>query len=487
MKTQRPLRELAKVIIQEVSIIQKNQTIYEQKLLNLYEGQLQKYVEESIRAELEPKAAARAIERILPINMLPKIINKASDSYAEPVVRSILEDNDFDTDTMGFYEKAYNLDTTMLKANKMLNLFKYCALEPYISEGKPKLRVLNPTEFTVWSDDPKDKTNPTVFIKFMGKADALVSRTDTLGNMTLGAQEKVEEKTDLFYLYSEDEFIIVDREGNIRQEIMLSIGNEEGINSYGEIPFIYINSSDNMLIPLPSSDMFTMTIQMPKLLSDLAYAVKFQSHSITYAIDIDSGELEGNPDSFWDLKSVEGENKKPQLGTIKPDVDVDKVLNLINSSISLWLDSLGLKVSSNGAINKDTDASGIAKIIDEADTTSLKKQQQKLFRGVERELFELTNTLNTYWIKNESLEQKAFSSNFQSVTTYSEPKPYVDPKAEIEIVKAKLEANLTSYKRAVQQANPELTTEEIDDLIIEIKEESLEDFNNAKIFLDEEE
>ncbi len=483
MNTQKPLKELVPAIINQITIVQQNQTIYETKLLDIYEGQIQKYVEESIRGEFSASAAERAIKRIAPINILTQTINKISTVYGEPVDRTAGE-NDIDTDNLSFYESKTKLDTVLNTANKMLNLFRYCALEPYVSEGEPQIRVLPPTQFTVFSDDPINPTNPTVFIKFMGQAPSIMPRTQTDGVKIMGAEEEVI-MVDIFFLYSDTEFLIVDREGSIRSDLMIQVGNPEGVNPFGVIPFVYLNQSDLMLIPLPNSDLFQMSILIPKLLTDLNYATKFQSHAIVYGIDIDASQLEGNPDSFWDIKSAEGDDKSPQLGTIKPEVDVDKVLTLINTTIDLWLDSIGLKSSGGaGSLNPSNAASGVSKIIDSADATNIRKQQKKFFKGTEKDLWELFRIMNKQWITDSSIkDRKDFSKEFSPVINHGDPKVFIDPEKELKVIKEKLDNKLTSYKRAVMKANPELTEAEAKELIEEIQAEELDRALRAQISL----
>ena len=477
--TRRPLREMIPELVSYVKTAQQNQTIFEKRLLDIYEGGLQKYVEESIQDEYSADTARTAIERIAPINVLPKVINKISAVYTYGVTRSLTEENEIDSDMMGFYERSLGIDAKMASANKLLNLFQYLAIEPYIDQGKPSLRMLPPTQFTVYSDSLVNPMNPTVFIKYIGEiAPVSIPKTDTYGKSLKNANEVVQD-VELFMMYSSDEIIAVDANGDIRTDVMASMGNPEGINPLGRIPFVYINSAEFSLIPTPQQDRLTMPILIPKLLTDLNYAVKFQSHSILYSIDLDLAEMSNAPDAMWMLKS-DGETAG-SLNTIKPDVDVDKVLALINSTLALWMETMGVKSSGMGSISAQSASSGIAKAIDEVDTTNIRNEQKKIFSNVERELWSLIGDLNEFWITTGELkDSNFFSKDFAPSISYEDVAVVVNKKEQLEILSKKLDAGFTSYRRALAEANPELSIEEVEELMLEIEEEKLSRVKQAQ-------
>ena len=467
--------------MESIKVQNQNQIIYQAKLLEVYEGALQKHVEDSLRLELSPAAFKRSKERIAPINILPKIISKVSAVYSQGCIRES-NGNEVDDDNMGYYETDLALDSIMGLANNYLNLFKYCAIEPFIDNGKPNLRVLPPTQFSVWTDNKVNPLKPSVFIKFVGKVESKIQRTTTEGVSNIQANDIVRE-VDAYHLYSDNEFLAVDGDGNIRQDLMGE--NQEGVNYFGKIPFIYLSNSTNYLIPLPNSDFFQMSLLVPKLLTDLGYATMFASFSQIYTIDIESDELTKNPDSMWDLKSEEGEGKSPAVGSIKSDVDIEKVLLLIKETLALWFDSLGMKSSSVGTIQAGGAESGISKAIDNADIDEVRSKQKPIMKKAELQLWDLLVTQHEVW--GSDLEDlKPFSNTFDPSVTYNDPEPTIDYKTKIEGAKLKLEAGLTSFKRAVQEANPDLNSEEIDLLLEEIlaeKEERMkvaqEAFNNT--------
>jgi len=139
------------------------------------------------------------------------------------------------------------------------------------------------------------------------------------------------------------------------------------------------------------------------------------------------------------------------------------------------METMGVKSSGMGNISVTSASSGIAKAIDEVDTTNIRKDQMKIFTGIERELWSLIYDLNEFWVKsNELPDAKLLSDDFWPTVKYEEGTVVVDPKQQLELLTKKLEAGFTSYRRALAEANPEMSSDEIDDLMVEIEEEKAE-------------
>ena len=170
----------------------------------------------------------------------------------------------------------------------------------------------------------QDPTRMTHVIIFEGKQEVMTDK---------GMTEKA-----VFRAFTDDEFLLFDQDGNILQDRMNAMGNPEGINPYGRIPFVYINRSQYELIPTLDSDVCSMTILISLLLSDLGYAIKYMAFSLVYGIDVDMTNVTRAPNAFLELKSdIEG--NKPELGTIKPEVDIDQVMQYTMDLFSLWMNS----------------------------------------------------------------------------------------------------------------------------------------------------
>lgn len=442
--------------------------------LTIYEGELLPYVERAMMMELSPSAFERARKRIAPINMLPKIVNKLSTLYNNTVIRVLKEESTINQDIVDYYKDELRIDDRGQDSNKQLNLNKYTAWEIYISEEgepTPKLRVLPANQFLVYSDNMEDPTKETVFIKILGQ----YNKNTGLINEADGST--IFKDVIIYKLYDKDQIIVIDSDGEVRPEFM--VGNEQGINPYGTIPFVYIRKAKYSLIPREDTSDIPMTILIPILLTDLNYATQFMSHSIIYAIDADITNLSGNPDSIWHIKSddseIEDGTKKASIGTIKPEVDIDKVLQLIQTELALWLDSKDLKAQGIGSLEASNLASGISKMIDEADTTQAIRSQIEIYREAEAQLWKKLGKMHNIWVQQGFMVNteinKTTDGELLVNTIFEEPQVVVNEKERIETIKLKEDSGYTSYSAAVAEANPELSKYEVELLIAEIEED----------------
>lgn len=471
MPTQQPLKNLVKDIVDYVERHKDNLT-YNNRLTLIHEGQLYNEVVESLRSEFKPETVENIKHRIPCINVLDRIIDKLSRAYQEPVSRST--SNETDAELIEFFEKEYELDETMAWANRLFNLHQCCALEPYLeSDGSPKLRVLSADEFLVWSDDLNDPTRPTVFIKFMGKVEPYKNFTNNRGRYIKPNEES---RVNLYYLYSDNEFLIVDSDEEIRVDLMGQL-NQNGLNPVGVIPFIYLNQSKSRLVPLPDTDMLENTLLIPKLLADLNYAVKHLSHTKTVAIDLQlPDDIPNNPDSIWSLNTVPDSDKSGSLQIVKPEVDVEKVLELIQSTLAIWLEAKNLRPGTMGKPMSNSRVPALAKIIDEADATAVRTQQVNYFMKVEKRLFTLTSKLQKLWSKTvNAKESRVFTSSFEMSAAFPEQRPYTTEQQRIESAALMQNAGLMTKRQALRKIYPAMSDKELDEWLQELDRELIND------------
>jgi hypothetical protein len=425
------LRSKAKDLA-EAWVKQNNWRTHNQKLFEVYEGELEKFLKEAMKSQLSEQSYQQAIHRAMPINVLKNFTDKLSQIYSEPPTRDVVNGTDEDKVALGELIDIMQLDTELGEANAFFNLQKCTWLDPYIDNGLPAVRALPAMTFMVLSSDPVNPTRPTEFVKCIGKTD--------------------DGKHDLLYAYSDTEFLILDDQGITYPEKMAAVNNPEGINEYGVLPGIYVNRSRQLLVPMPDSDTLKMTVLIPILFTDLAYAIMFQSFSIVWGKNIDDDGLKRAPNVFWSLKS-EDPDKEPSIGTIKPDVDIDQVLGFIKSSMAIWLQTKNVKPGSVGDLSADNVSSGIAKMIDESDTSSDRKKQVRYFAPADARLIELIiNVMHPIWLQNPEYNfRKSFSPNLKIRVKFPEQKPMLDQSKVLDDEIKKLDKGLTTPQRALMK------------------------------------
>jgi len=441
---------------------QKSTLGHNHQLFDIYEGDLLSYVIEELRSQLSIESFDKAKHRIAPVNILKRVIDKLSKIYSVPPNRWLEIEKKADADLFDWYQKQFDINTTMQLANEFFNLFKNCAIEPYVNNGVPALRIIPSDRFTVYSNDFIDPTRVTHFIKHAGK----IKKTKTNGTQ---AETK---KVDLFFIYTDEEFLPVDSEGDIVQEILDELNNPEGVNPYGKIPAVYINRSRHNLVPIADTDTLKMTKLFPVLLSDLNYAVMFQSFSVVYGIDVDDQNITMSPNAFWRFKSDPTTDTKPEVGMIKPQIDIESVMRFIASQIAFWLQSKNIRPGQVGDVSAENFSSGISKIVDDLDTYEDRQKQIPYFMAAETELWDLVmHYMHPVWVKESLIdERRLFLPNQKVHVEFAPQKPLVSRKDTLQEIKAEMELNLMTRRDAIMRLNPTMTEDQANEYMQEIDE-----------------
>lgn len=448
---EKTIKELAKTIEATKSYRDHNGLLFD-----VYEGELLPEIKRRLKGQVSENAFEQVCNRIAPINILNRIVRKLSRIYQEEPSRYVEDGVAKDEDLLKWYEEGIDVNTVLNLGNEFFNLMKGCLLEPFISNGKPYLRAIPFDRFFVYSDDETFPNRPTAIGVFMG------FRQNSFTN----SQE-------IWHVWTDDEFLIIDQKGQVLADEMAASGNPDGINPYRKIPFVYVNRSQSLLMPKLDTDTLELTTLIPILLADINYSVMYQAFSIIYTIDVDSEDVKLNPNAIWELKSDGDGELKPEIGSIKPQVDISEVLGLIQAELAFWLNSRGIRAGSVGSVSTENMSSGISKIIDEMDAAEDRKEQVGFFTKAEKELWDLIfRHMHPVWVQYGMVENRALlSPNAKIMTNFSEQLPLLNRGDFVEDLEAEMRAGFISRRRAIKKLNPRMSESEIDELIAEIDSE----------------
>ena len=489
MGTQKPLKDLMPDILapyeKHVEYLEANRRLYE-----IFKGQIREEIEKSLRKEIISHAAfARICERIPPINILRKSVDKLSKVYIENPIR--LADNESDQEVMGAISKASDLNNHMMVANSYYNLHNMFAIEPFVDSGKQMVRVLGGHQFLPFSDDPSNPMKMTVFIKLLGNETQRIAQEYDEQGRKISEEDQVRRVT-ILALYSDDEFLIVDTGGAIRRDKMREMGitiaddSFTSVNGFGRIPAFYGNKSKSELVPFPNQEGLSMSILIPKLFADLNYSAQFMSHSIIWTKNTDISGQEINPDAVVNLGERTEENGDPEMGVITPSVDIPNVLMMISNQIDLYFSSIGIKTQTAGNMKAGEEASGVSKAIDEGDTTAERKVQVEFFRSVETNMWDLIADMQSVWTKAGILngERRTFSTTFKDTLRimFAEMKPLKTFQQKITEIQLMRDQKLITRRQAIKQLHPDFTDKQIDAWISELDNEAKESFEQMMSF-----
>lgn len=423
---------------------------YNKDLLCIYEGQLLSYIEQDLRNQLNFQSYQQALHRIFPVNILTKVIDKLTNIYQTTVVREVVDGTPADEELLDWYEETMCVNEQMQCANEMYNLCKASLIHPMIYDGKPYLRVIQNDRFVVQGQDMAMPTKPTDVILLAGQKDG----------------------KPLYFVYDDYSFrIYVGEETDTA--MMGQYGNELGVNPFGKLPFVYTPDSKYQLMPIQDSSMLKVVKTVPVILSDLNLAAMFQTFSILYGIDVDDENIKFAPNAFWKFKSDLTTDKKPEIGQIKPQVDIDQVIRLVEAELSMWLGTKGIRPGSVGQLTAENFSSGISKVIDEMDTYEARQKQVTVFQNTESRMWDLIlNTMHPYWAQNKMIENTAlFTPGAKIKTTFAVQLNMQSRGQLVKDLKEEIASGFTTKKLAISKLNPEMSEEDVLELMAEIDAE----------------
>ena len=400
---------------------------YDHDIFNIMEGNLLQYLKEALECQLSDRAAKEAIDRCAPINILKKINDKLSKLYIDDVKRIAVDPaNQYLVD---YYSNEVN--EFFQEANLSFNSYKRCNIEIYYddNEREVEFRVIPPHLYVPLALDPINPLRMTHLVKIFD---------------------------DKYMIYNDEEIVTVDKNGSVKGSIP---------NEYGKIPLAYISRSKYTLMPTEDTDSKQMAVLLPVLLSDLNFSIKYQTNPIVYGVDVDTENLERNPNVFWSFKSnIEG--KTPSIGSISPNSDINGILSNIKEQMAFWLETKNIKANAIGISSGDQASSGLALMLRNIDTTEDRKQQVIYFRKFENEFWEVLSYVHNYLASIGAIDEKQmFTEETDVIVRYSDFKPIEERKDRVERLKSEVNAGFLTKEMAIRELNPDFSDEQVMEII----------------------
>lgn len=433
---------------------ERRQLFYNMHLM--YEGGGRSLIEAKIQAEFKDQDAVKELSgRLVTLNFMKKIIDKSAGVYTEAPSRVVVDENEMDEDLLEIYEDGLRVNMIQKEINRHLKMYKRAMKKFYADEkGRPRLLVKPAHSYEVFNHQNTDPVSPDIVVELEQYAN--------------------DPKDMILHWWSDESFWITDGKGEVKMDEMLSLGNT-GENDIGALPFEYRVTSTTEIDPIVEDDLYYLCIAMPIVLTDLYFALKYQCWSIIYTVNADPKNVNVNPASIMHLKGDPGQ--QVEVGQIKPQVDSDKVINLIEATINLMLSSKGLSAGtlSTGQSAKDT-VSGVSKMVDNAEVVADKKDQQEIFLVDETDLWDkLAKSMIPYWRRSRLLSSrynKEFSQDFMVAIVFKEPKTLMSEKERTEISLMQMKGGVKTRRSVVQELNPDWTDTMVENYLAELDEEA---------------
>lgn len=437
---------------------------HNKRLFNILEGDLMTEVKASLDKQLSSQNSKDiAIQRAAPINILKKLKSKLSTIYVDAPKRTT--ENAINQELINFYE-AQGVNDQMHELNCAYNIYKWGGIEIFkgvderTQQAFVDFRALTSFEFlAIARSSAPNPTIPEYIVRFVEPVFVEVDK----------GKSKEMEKKNRYWVYSRTEFLSILDDGSIYEPDMVDENGERRINQFGLLPFTYANQSKYQVVPTIDTDTLQMTVLGPVLLTDLNFGSMYSAHPIVYGINVDASNLHKSPEVFWSLSEKEAGQGAASVGVIKAEMNVEAQLKLITEQIGLWLESRDIKAGALGKADQAL-ASGIAKIIDEADTTVNRKTQINAFTVIENDFWWRLANIHNSLVDSGELQgvNKFIEPNLMIVNIeYSSQEPVEDKTAKEARVIAKKTAGIIGRKQSLRELYPTKSEDEINELMTE--------------------
>lgn len=443
-------------IADDINSVQKKQLRKEdyQRFL-MYEGKSKEIIEEAIHKEFKSKNSIQELmNRLVPLNITQKIINKLGAVYNEDPIRKDTENDEMNNNLIQEIEHCTDMNIMCKEGNRYFKLYRRNLEGIYLDDkGCPAIRNHPRHTYEVYSFNKKQPNKIDVV--------AIILKNDN----DPSKQE--------IAVWSDESHIVINGKGEPIVDKMLAVGNDKGENPFKVLPFVYNNGVTYGINPLSDDDLLRMSIVIPLLLTDLLFACKYQAWALIYTVGFD-GEIEFAPNSVVNVDFTK-EGNAPSIETVKPDIDSDKVIGIVENLISYLLSTKDLSTAS--IIGKSTDVvSGVSKMLDSAESVENKKDQQAYFLRTEKARFDIiAHYLYPYWQQNNMLNERfngmRFSEDFEVSVIFKEPTAYISEEKRLELSEKRLNAGLSTLKRELKNLHPYMSEDELFELEKEIREE----------------
>lgn len=498
----------------------------ELKKHEVYKDRTKKHVIEELSKDFTPETVSMMVNRASNISFCRKIVDKSAKSYKEGVIRTVQKDL-VSTEQISMLAEKMKSNSVLKKTDKYKNLFKNCLfqvmpekdnVESAKTEGinlfKIKHRVLPPYKYDVIPDhSDQEKIRCVILTDFLerdavvgtGPAEGSDGRDFSQPRMTEHrgdnreqtiANEPEDKGTSFrtFIWWSNEYHFTTDDKGDIIPEksgepimfdqngtmVELPVGNPIGM-----LPFVnFAEDQDGSFWAQGGEDLVDGSVLLNVMITDMLSIAYIQGW----------GQLVGKgknlPATFRVgpqraiVMEYDNGDPVPDLNYISSSPPLDQWMRMIEQYVALLLSTNNLSTRNiAGSLDANDVASGIAKIIDQSESTDDVTESQSDFQDKEPHIWFITNA---WWLRLN--EAKSLTDEFKEigevkdtnvVLRFPQQKPIVSESDKLENLKRRVELKLNEEFELIMMDDPSLSPDEAKNKLLRIKKEQLSRSINA--------
>ena len=440
------------------------------------------FVIEQLKKQFDDTTVQEMWYCITNVSIVRKVIDKLARVYSNGVTRTITGDESA-TETLSRLSKELSFNTEIKKTNKFLKLQKNVAMyvKPCAEEnGKYgiKLEPMNPYLYDV-IENPNKKTEPMVYIlsNFQNNPDyytigdaAFAGRSSSVQVINRGMdgdgvdQSIADSASDAnkgeYIWWSKNYHFTTNEKGEI-------ISSGDGLNPIKRLPLInFAIEQDGSFWAQGGNDLIDGAISANSMLTNIKHVAITQGYGLFWM----KGKkvptnIKVGPNKLIRMEYEDGD-PEPSLGFASANPEIEPMKALVETDVALLLTTNNLSTSAvSASLQGNTDpASGIAMMLDKAESREDVEDQRQIFLDKEPEIWEAINAWILAYGDNICDELKGlilppnFEENF--VLKFNDQQVIQSESEKLDNIKKRKELGLNTKEELILIDNPQLSQDE---------------------------
>lgn len=474
------------------------------KRYEIYKDQVKKWVVESLERDgFAPQTISQMMSRAANVSLLRKVVNKLARSYSQGVHREVVE-NAEDTQKINALARHLAFDDVMRKTDRYRELYKNCLVQIVPEQTNDpdaedpefdlKMRALSPWQYDV-IEDARDREKMRVVVLSDYDDTQPEAATEERARLhpegpSTGVGIQTNAKDDLiadldraqtkkYVFWSKNRHFVTDQDGNIKQ----MADNPEGLNPIERLPFVNVaEDQDGEFWARGGDDLIDGAILANKLMTDMFFVAFLQGFGQPIAIGKNlPAEFKMGPNNVLCFEyDPARDDPRPEFSFVQTNVDISGWMSMVEQYVALLLTTNSLSPS-NIATKLDANSfpSGIALMIEQAEATNDVVDKQRFYLDIERQLWDITRRWQENLIEGdvaiEKLNNIGLLSDEMSLSiSFPDFKPVRTEREKLEAIKMRKELGINSMVELLMIDNTDLTREEAEEKLLNIRQDEIE-------------
>ena len=485
------LDEVIDLAVQNIeSDEEKSRRAYALRRQKIFRDGGREFLIESLKTEFDVDSVNEF--RLCPFNFLKKIVQKKSQIYKIPPIRTSTTGIGSDQDLVDFYSQELAFDVQMKKANEYFNLHSNTALYIYPQQDFLRMKIVPPHLYSI-VPDPIDRTKVLVWIfNNFAQEHEVISRDDlqaatglegfsrdrrTSGRDIIATQSRETDDKRRFIIWSPLSHVTINSKGAIIS-LDAEKGEEQFINPIGRSPIIHLQKdTDNEAWAEQGEDAADIALLLQRMWTDLATIIKHQGYGQMVVVSEEAPKrvTQGITKILW-LRKFEGK-EAPSVSFISADSRISEIKETLRDMLFLLLTTNDINPSAVGrADGGSAFNSGIQALLEMSEAIEAMRSDQPTFRDSEKESWALIKDWHNYMfdigvLRDDAKRMGKFSDDFDVNVTFAEMKPLETERDRLELIEKGRDLKLLTKREALKKLHPNKTDDEIDQKMVELEEE----------------